>query len=89
MRRSAGGTPLYLRVGRPGSRPSPPEGARHCWVLDPADRHGVKRAGLLLEWRRSSLDGTWEGRVVYVAQLRDDRWASVEEWVPAALLEPA
>jgi len=58
-------------------------------VLDPADRRGVKRAGLLLEWRRSGDDGTWEGRVVYAAELRVGRMALVEEWVPAGLLEPA
>ena len=80
---------MYLRVGKAGSQQPTPEGGRHCWVLDPADRHGIKRAGLLLEWRRSALDGTWEGRVVYVAQLRGEQWAGVEEWVPAALLEPA
>jgi hypothetical protein len=81
---------MYLRVGAAqAAGPSPPGGGRHCWVLDAVDRHGVKRAGLLLEWRRSPSDGTWEGRVVYVAQLRGEGWASVEEWVPAALLEPA
>jgi hypothetical protein len=75
------------RVAPVADGPAP--AGRHCWVLDAADRHGVKRAGLLLEWRRSSTEGTWEGRVVYVAQLRPESWASVEEWVPAALLEPA
>lgn len=49
----------------------------------------MKRAGLLLEWRRSPFDGAWEGRVVYVARLRSEGWAGVEEWIPAALLEPA
>ena len=42
------------------------------------------RPGLLLEWRRAG--HLWEGRVVYVAQLRPGRWATVEEWVPAELL---
>ncbi len=42
------------------------------------------RPGLLLEWRR--VGHLWEGRVVYVAQLRPGRWATVEEWVPAELL---
>lgn len=64
-------------------------GGRHCWVLDAADRRGVKRAGVLLEWRRSPADGTWEGRVAYAAELRAGRTALVEEWLPAALLEPA
>ena len=62
--------------------------ARHCWVLDPADRTGVKRPGLLVEWRRVEGEG-WEGRVVYLAQLRPAAWVMVEEWVPAVLLVPA
>lgn len=96
--RRGGGVPLRDRVRhdvRPGSEaqavgPGDRAGeGRHCWVLDAADRHGVKRAGVLLEWRRSALDGTWEGRVAYGAELRPGRTALVEEWVPAALLEPA
>jgi hypothetical protein len=56
--------------------------ARHCWVLVPVDGEG-RRPGLLLEWRR---DGrTWEGRVVYATLLRD-RWAWIEEWLPAEFL---
>ena len=86
--------PLRDRVRREGGdRPDTPVdpsgGGRHCWVLDAADRRGVKRAGLLLEWRRLDVDGTWEGRVVYAAELRPGRSALVEEWMPAALLEPA
>ncbi|MFA6112271.1 MAG: hypothetical protein WDA75_26225 [Candidatus Latescibacterota bacterium] len=42
------------------------------------------RPGLLLEWRRTG--HLWEGRVVYAAQLRLGRWATVEEWLPAELL---
>ncbi len=57
--------------------------ARHCWVSVPVD--GVRpRAGLLLEWRK--VEHRWEGRVVYVAELRPGRWAAVEEWLPAELL---
>ena len=52
--------------------------------VDGADRPGVKRPGLLLEWRQGR--SGWEGRVVYAVQLRADGWASVEEWVPAGLL---
>ncbi len=59
--------------------------ARHCWVADAADRLGVKRPGLLVEWRQDA-GGGWEGRVLYAAQLRDGRWAVVEEWVAAPLL---
>jgi hypothetical protein len=58
--------------------------ARHCWVSDAVDRHGMKRPGLLVEWRQGS-DG-WEGRVVYAAQLRPGEWQLVEEWLPADLL---
>ena len=65
----------------------PPGAGRHCWVLDGADGYGVKRPGLLLEWRRT--DRGWEGRVVYTAQLRPDTWAAVEEWLPGELLAPA
>jgi hypothetical protein len=79
--------PLHARV-REASPVEAPAPARHCWVLDPADRHGVKRPGVLLEWRRSAA-GEWEGRVVYSAQLREGQWAGVEEWLPAALLAPA
>jgi hypothetical protein len=97
MSRRGGGVPLRDRVRRDAgdvsARPDAPVdasgGGRHCWVLDAADRRGVKRAGVLLEWRRSPADGTWEGRVAYAAELRPGRTALVEEWVPAALLEPA
>ena len=59
--------------------------ARHCWVVDSVD--GVKRAALLLEWRRVAALSEWEGRVVYLAKLRGgDAWTVVQEWVPAATL---
>ena len=35
--------------------------ARHCWVADAVDGHGVKRPGLLVEWRQAAAG--WEGRV--------------------------
>lgn len=60
--------------------------ARHCWVSDAADRQGVKRPGLLVEWRQAP--ASWEGRVVYAAELRPGQWALVTEWLPAALLAP-
>ena len=60
--------------------------ARHCWVSGAVDERGVKRPGLLVEWRVSA--DVWEGRVVYVAQLRPGAWSVVEEWLPAALLAP-
>ncbi|MCD4525113.1 hypothetical protein [Nocardioides sp. cx-173] len=86
------GVPLSERV-RPGA-PADPEAAhrsqecpaRHCWVSDALDRHGVQRPGLLVEWRQA--EAGWEGRVAYLAQLRPDAWQLVEEWVPAAWLTP-
>ena len=71
---------------RLGTEP-PDEGpARHCWVSGAADDAGVKRPGLLVEWRTGPLG--WEGRVVYAAALRSGAWALVEEWLPASLLIP-
>lgn len=60
--------------------------ARHCWVADAADGRGVKRPGLLLEWRQA--EAGWEGRVVYAAEVRPGRWALLEEWLAATLLTP-
>src|SRR4051794_28554530 len=64
--------------------------ARHCWVSGAVDAEGVKRPGLLLEWRRAG--GRWEGRVTYAARLRpfeaNGGWVVVEGWLPAELLTP-
>jgi hypothetical protein len=64
--------------------------ARHCWVSGAVDAEGVKRPGLLMEWRQVS--GRWEGRVTYAARLRpleaNGGWLVVEEWLPAELLAP-
>ncbi len=91
------GVPLSERVRRddPSAALGPGRGdlsatgsecpARHCWVVD-ADPLGVKRPGLLVEWR-SAAPG-WEGRVVYAATLRPGRWSLVEEWLPASRLTP-
>lgn len=67
----------------PATAVGPEHPWRHCWVSVPVDA-SQPRPGLLLEWRRAG--HLWEGRVVYVAQLRPGRWATVEEWVPAELL---
>lgn len=84
MRKGRVGPSMSERVARTyGGDDACP--ARHCWVAGAADGQGVKRPGLLVEWRQG-VGGGWEGRVVYVAQLRDGRWAVVEEWVGAALL---
>lgn len=87
MRGRWGGPTMAERVARssPDLVESP---ARHCWVVDSLD--GVKRAGLLLEWRRAAVSGEWQGRVVYVAKLRAGaEWTVVQEWVSAACLLPA
>jgi len=88
------GVPMAERVrtGRPS--PQEPVGAdcpaRHCWVAGAVDAEGVKRPGLLLEWRQ--VRGRWEGRVTYAARLRpfeaNGGWVVVEEWLPAELLTP-
>ena len=67
--------------GAPAAEPQQP--GRHCWISLPVDG-SQPRPGLLLEWRRTG--HLWEGRVIYAAQLRPGRWASVEEWLPAELL---
>jgi hypothetical protein len=88
------GVPMAQRV-RVGAGPGGTAGhddrepvcpARHCWVAGSVDGLGVKRPGLLVEWRTDT--GRWEGRVVYAALVRPERWALVEEWVPAELLTP-
>ncbi len=79
-----GGLPMAQRV-RVGRYDDDCPG-RHCWVSGSADEAGVKRPGLLVEWRVADLG--WEGRVVYLARLRGDTWALVEEWLPASLLTP-
>lgn len=84
------GVPLAQRVRTGAVAPAGSEGdcpARHCWVADAVDFRGVKRPGLLLEWRDTPAG--WQGRVVYAASLRPDGWALVEEWVPGSLLTPA
>src|SRR3954447_6363349 len=91
------GIPLADRVRSdrgPAARPEPAQGdpcpARHCWVSGAVDAEGVKRPGLLLEWRQ--VRGRWEGRVTYAARLRpfeaNGGWVVVEEWLPAELLTP-
>jgi hypothetical protein len=55
-------------------------------VADAVDGVGVKRPGLLVEWREDATG--WRGRVVYVAGLRAGGWVVVEEWLPASALTP-
>ena len=91
MTRGRGGLPMSERLGLTRGRAAPAGepagGGRHCWVLDAVDGHGVKRPGLLLEWRQAA--SGWEGRVVYTAHVRSDSWSTVEEWISGELLEPA
>ena len=87
------GVPLADRVRSDRPPPAVPTEAcpaRHCWVSGAVDAEGVKRPGLLLEWRQ--VQGRWEGRVTYAARLRpleaNGGWLVVEEWLPAELLTP-
>lgn len=64
--------------------PAPPEPlppVRHCWVTTSDGRV----PGLLLAWRKGT-DG-WEGRVVHPAR-GEGGWLVLEDWTPAALLDP-
>lgn len=84
MRGGYGGSghgPLHARIHGTAPAPAavPASPARHCYV----DGH----PSLLLEWRRSA--SGWEGRVVSVRWLDGEGWASIERWLPAALVEPA
>jgi hypothetical protein len=73
---------------RPPAQPAPithgtpVPGVKHCWVTD----HHGRLPALLLEWRRT--DSGFQGRVVRPV-LEDEGWLVVEEWLPAALLEPS
>ncbi len=49
-----------------------------------ARRRLQPRPDLLPEWRPAG--HPWESRVVYVAQLRPERWATAEERIPPELL---
>lgn len=85
------GIPLRDRVrtgeAAPAADDPPAYPGRHCWISVPVD--GIQpRPGLLMEWRKGER-GRWEGRVVYVAELRPGAWATVEEWVAAELLTSA
>lgn len=81
---TGGGIPMSRRVAATMQLDECP--GRHCWVSGAVDDAGVKRPGLLVEWRAGT--GGWEGRVVYVAQLRPGTWVLVEEWLAATLLAP-
>lgn len=94
--RQGSGVPLSERVRDQGPDAPPARTAadvllkcpaRHCWVGEAADGHGVKRPGLLVEWRQGPHG--WEGLVLYAAHLRPDAWSLVEEWLPAGLLTPS
>ncbi|MCW2845671.1 MAG: hypothetical protein JWN22_3587 [Nocardioides sp.] len=91
MNKRGSGVPLGERRrsaagAAPSSDPPPDCPVRHCWIADAVDGRGVRRPGLLVEWRRTT--GGWEGRVVYAASLRPGDWAIVEEWLPAHALAP-
>lgn len=56
---------------------------KHCWVT------GLHRRlpALLLEWRRT--EAGFQGRVIHPVMEADGGWVVVEEWLPAAVLDPA
>ena len=85
-KRGSFGISMAQRVGIEQSPHQTP--ARHCWVVDPADRSGRLRPGLLVDWHHTDAD-EWVARVVYAAEMRRSEWATVEEWLPAALVRPA
>lgn len=67
-----------------GQARPPAHGAKHCWVQT---EHG-REPGLLLEWKRRTEHGVWEGRVLY-PKLVGDEWAVLEEWLPGGMLTSA
>ena len=70
------------RVKHPrDTRSAPP--IKHCWVTDP---HG-RLPALLLEWRRT--EAGFQGRVLHPVVEAGGGWVVVEEWLPAAVLDPA
>ena len=69
--------PSYAAAGDGGE-------GRHCWVRDPPEFPGTW-PGLLVEWRQRH--GAWQGRVTY-AVTGPDGPALIENWLPAARLEP-
>jgi hypothetical protein len=78
-KRGGFGIPMVERVAlRAGVDLCP---ARHCWVLEPSDNSGIRRPGLLVEWRPTDEDD-WLGRVIYPAQFRAGEWMTLEEWLP-------
>lgn len=79
-----------VRLGREPAEQSydvPAYPGRHCWVLDPADGAGAKRAGLLLEWRQGATG--WEGQVAYLCRPPGRGWLITLEWLPERVLEVA
>lgn len=58
--------------------PTPPPALKHCWVTD---THG-RLPALLLAWRRLRRQGRPS------RGLEHGEWDLVEEWLPAALLDP-
>jgi hypothetical protein len=83
-----GGLPMHERVRLSSAPPRDACPARHCWVSASVDGATERRAALLLEWRRAPEGELWQGRVVYLAQLRPPTWTLVEEWVDSPLLTP-
>jgi hypothetical protein len=63
-------------------RRDPVARVKHCWVLGEAGR----LPGLLLQWRQTAAG--FQGRVVHPVDDPEEGWMVVEEWLPAARLQP-
>src|SRR5664280_2243945 len=79
-----GGTAHPSPAGGPPASPALP---RHVWVVDFEMAPG-QWPGLLLEWRKFTSDGGWQGRAV-LAVPGEDGPVMLESWIPAHHLKPA
>ena len=79
---------VVVNLGLAGLQDRPrPVLTRHCWVTGLPECPG-RWAGLLVEWRRETDEGGWQGRVVY-AVADGAATVIVEAWVQARYLQPA
>ncbi len=91
--RSGLGIPLKDRpVVGPGAHlpkdpPRKKSPVRHCWVEGPADHPGPW-PGVVVEWRRDPITGSWTALVVYVVT-EGPSSTTVQCWLSADYLRPA
>ena len=88
MGKGVRGVPLRDRpIATPGLAPAAsPARRRHCWVQGPPEAPG-QHPGLVLDW--SKRDGGWMALVAYLVEGDEPSPVLVQQWVSAALLEPA